>query len=145
MKVVIAVDSFKGSLCSLEAGNAVAEGIKRVNENIETEVCPLADGGEGTVQALVDATGGRIIDLKVCDPLLREVDSFYGILGDGNTAIIEMAAASGINLLRCNELNPLITSTYGTGQIINDAIERGCKNIIVGIGGSGTMTAEQEC
>lgn len=138
MKVVIAPDSYKGSLTAMEVASCIEEGIKRYNKNIEVVKVPMADGGEGTVQALVDATGGRIIDLKVCDPLLREVDSFYGILGDGNTAIIEMAAASGINLLRCNELNPLITSTYGTGQIINDAIERGCKNIIVGIGGSGT-------
>ncbi|MDU5110514.1 MAG: glycerate kinase [Clostridium sp.] len=138
MKVVIAPDSYKGSLTAMEVASCIEEGIKRYNKNIEVVKVPMADGGEGTVQALVDATGGRIINLKVCDPLLREVDSFYGILGDGNTAIIEMAAASGINLLRCNELNPLITSTYGTGQIINDAIERGCKNIIVGIGGSGT-------
>ena len=98
----------------------------------------MADGGEGTVQALVDATGGKIINLKVCDPLLREIDSFYGILGDGKTAIIEMAAASGLNLLHKNELNPLITSTYGTGQILNDAIEKGCRKIIVGLGGSAT-------
>ncbi|MBS5936920.1 glycerate kinase [Clostridium sp.] len=138
MKVVIAPDSYKGSLTAMEVANCIEEGIKRYNKNIEVVKVPMADGGEGTVQALVDATGGRIINLKVCDPLLREVDSFYGILGDGNTAIIEMAAASGINLLDRNELNPLITSTYGTGQIINDAIERGCKNIIVGIGGSGT-------
>lgn len=138
MKVVIAPDSYKGSLTAMEVANCIEEGIKRYNKNIEVVKVPMADGGEGTVQALVDATGGRIIKLRVCDPLLREVDSFYGILGDGNTAIIEMAAASGINLLGCNELNPLITSTYGTGQIINDAIERGCKNIIVGIGGSGT-------
>lgn len=138
MKVVIAPDSYKGSLTAMEVASCIEEGIKRYNKNIEVVKVPMADGGEGTVQALVDATGGRIINLKVCDPLLREVDSFYGILGDGNTAIIEMAAASGINLLDRNELNPLITSTYGTGQIINDAIERGCKNIIVGIGGSGT-------
>lgn len=138
MKVVIAPDSYKGSLTAMEVANCIEEGIKRYNKNIEAVKVPMADGGEGTVQALVDATGGRIINLKVCDPLLREVDSFYGILGDDNTAIIEMAAASGINLLNGNELNPLITSTYGTGQIINDAIERGCKNIIVGIGGSGT-------
>ena len=138
MKVVIAPDSYKGSLTAMEVANCIEEGIKRYSSNIEVVKVPMADGGEGTVQALVDATGGRIINLKVCDPLLREVDSFYGILGDDNTAIIEMAAASGINLLNGNELNPLITSTYGTGQIINDAIERGCKNIIVGIGGSGT-------
>ena len=138
MKVVIAPDSYKGSLTAMEVANCIEEGIKRYNKNIDVVKVPMADGGEGTVQALVDATGGRIINLKVCDPLLREVDSFYGILGDDNTAIIEMAAASGINLLNGNELNPLITSTYGTGQIINDAIERGCKNIIVGIGGSGT-------
>ncbi|WP_300385884.1 glycerate kinase [Clostridium sp.] len=138
MKVIIAPDSYKGSLTAMEVANCIEEGINRYSKNIEVVKVPVADGGEGTVQALVDATGGKIINLKVCDPLLREVDSFYGILGDENTAIIEMAAASGINLLNKNELNPLITSTYGTGQIINDAIEKGCKNIIVGIGGSGT-------
>lgn len=138
MRVIIAPDSYKGSLTAMEVANCIEEGISRYSKNIEIIKVPMADGGEGTVQALVDATGGKIINLKVCDPLLREVDSFYGILGDDNTAIIEMAAASGIHLLNKNELNPLITSTYGTGQIINDAIERGCKNIIVGIGGSGT-------
>lgn len=138
MKVVIAPDSYKGSLTAMEVANCIEEGINRYSKNIEVVKVPMADGGEGTVQALVDATGGKIMNLKVCDPLLREVDSFYGILGDGKTAIIEMAAASGINLLEKEELNPLITSTYGTGQIINDAIKKGCKNIIVGIGGSGT-------
>lgn len=138
MKVVIAPDSYKGSLTAMEVANCIEEGINRYSKNIEVVKVPMADGGEGTVQALVDATGGKIMNLKVCDPLLREVDSFYGILGDGKTAIIEMAAASGINLLEKEELNPLITSTYGTGQIINDAIARGCKNIIVGIGGTAT-------
>ena len=138
MKVVIAPDSYKGSLTAMEVANSIEEGIIKYNKNIEVVKVPMADGGEGTVQALVDATGGKIINLKVCDPLLREIDSFYGILGDGKTAIIEMAAASGLNLLHKNELNPLITSTYGTGQILNDAIEKGCRKIIVGLGGSAT-------
>ena len=109
MKVVIAPDSYKGSLTAMEVANSIEEGIIKYNKNIEVVKVPMADGGEGTVQALVDATGGKIINLKVCDPLLREIDSFYGILGDGKTAIIEMAAASGLNLLHKNELNPLIT------------------------------------
>ena len=138
MKVVIAPDSYKGSLTAMEVANSIEEGIIKYNKNIEVVKVPMADGGEGTVQALVDATGGKIINLKVCDPLLREIDSFYGILGDGKTAIIEMAAASGLNLLHKNELNPLITSTYGTGQFLNDAIEKGCRKIIVGLGGSAT-------
>lgn len=138
MKVVIAPDSYKGSLTALEVANCIEEGINRYSKDIEIIKIPVADGGEGTVQALIDATNGEIIKLKVCDPLLREIDSFYGILGDGKTAVIEMAAASGLYLLKESELNPLITSTYGTGQIINDAIERGCRNLIIGIGGSAT-------
>ena len=138
MKVVIAPDSYKGSLNASEVANSIAEGISIYSKDIEIIKIPMADGGEGTVQAFIDATGGRTIKLKVCDPLLREIDSFYGILGDGKTAIIELAAASGLNLLRKDELNPLITSTYGAGQIINDAIARGCRNLIIGIGGSAT-------
>lgn len=138
MKVVIAPDSYKGSLSALDVAQCIETGIKNYNNTIEVIKVPMADGGEGTVQTLIDAIGGKIINLKVCDPLLREIEAYYGILGDNNTAIIEIAAASGLELLCKEELNPLITSTYGTGQIINDALRRGCKNLIIGIGGSAT-------
>lgn len=138
MKVLIAPDSYKGSLSSIEVADCIEKGIKRYSKDIETIKIPMADGGEGTVETLVNITGGKIVNIKVCDPLLREVDSFYGILGDEKTAVIEMAAASGLNLLSKEELNPLITSTYGTGQIINDAVAKGCTNLIIGIGGTAT-------
>ena len=98
----------------------------------------MADGGEGTVQSLVDATGGTIIELSVHDPLFREIKSFYGMLGDGTTAAIEMAAASGLPLLKPEERNPLKTTSFGAGELIKDAINRGCKEIILGLGGSAT-------
>jgi glycerate 2-kinase len=138
MKVLIAPDSYKGSLSSIEVADCIEKGIKRYSKDIEIIKIPMADGGEGTVETLVNITGGKIVNIKVCDPLLREVDSFYGILGDEKTAVIEMAAASGLNLLSKEELNPLITSTYGTGQIINDAIAKGCTDLIIGIGGTAT-------
>ncbi|KUK07936.1 MAG: Glycerate kinase, partial [Caldanaerobacter subterraneus] len=99
---------------------------------------PMADGGEGTVESLVDATGGKIIKTNVKDPLFRDIESFYGILGDGKTAVIEMAAASGLYLLKDYERNPMITTTYGTGQLIKDALDRGCRRFIIAIGGSAT-------
>ncbi len=138
MKIIIAPDSFKGSLSALEAADAVETGIRRVYSDIDIIKIPMADGGEGTVQSLVDATGGRIISVKALDPLCREVDSFYGILGDGKTAVIEMAAASGLTLLKEEERNPLITTTFGTGQLIKHALDMGCRSIIMGIGGSAT-------
>ena len=99
---------------------------------------PMADGGEGTVQSMVDATNGKIINIEVNDPLLRKIKSFYGILGDGETAVIEMAAASGLPLLATHERNPMITSTFGTGELIKDALDKGCRKIIIGLGGSAT-------
>jgi glycerate kinase len=113
-------------------------GIRHVLPKAEIKLLPLADGGEGTVNALVEATGGHFEKVKVFDPLLRPIDSFYGILGDGQTAVIEMAAASGLELLKPDERNPLITSTYGTGELIKHAIDKGCKKIIIGLGGSAT-------
>ena len=138
MKIVIAPDSFKGSLTALEVAESIQRGIKNIDESIETIIVPMADGGEGTVQSLVDASGGRIIELSVHDPLFRKVNSFYGIMGDGVTAVIEMAAASGLPLLKIEERNPLLTSTYGTGELIVDALSRGCINFIIGLGGSAT-------
>jgi len=138
MKIVIASDSFKGSLTALEVAESIEKGIKNVDESIETIIVPMADGGEGTVQSLIDASGGEIIELTVHDPLFRKVKAFYGIMGDGVTAVIEMAAASGLPLLKIEERNPLLTSTYGTGELINDALIRGCRSFIIGLGGSAT-------
>jgi glycerate kinase len=138
MKIIIAPDSFKGSLSALEVCENIEKGIKKVFDSAEIVRVPMADGGEGTVQSLVDATGGKFISLRVKDPLMRSIDAFYGILGDGNTAVIEMAAASGITLLSKEERNPMETTTYGTGQIIVHALDMGCRNFIIGIGGSAT-------
>lgn len=136
MKVVIAIDSFKGSLSSLEAGNAVAEGIKRADDTIQTEVCALADGGEGTVEALTTAMGGEIQTITATNPLGKKIQCQYGIVQ--KTAIIEMAAVAGITLISEEQKNPLYTTTYGVGEIIKDAIKKGCRRFIVGIGGSAT-------
>ncbi len=138
MKIVIAPDSFKGSLSALEVARSIERGIKNVNESIDTVIVPMADGGEGTVQALIDASGGEIINLTVHDPLSREIQSYYGIMGDGSTAVIEMAAASGLPLLKPEERNPLKTTTYGTGELIKDALDKGCQKFIIGLGGSAT-------
>ncbi|MGH4137821.1 glycerate kinase [Clostridium sp.] len=138
MKIVIAPDSFKGSLSALEVCEGIEKGIRKVLGVAEIVKVPMADGGEGTVQSLVDATGGKLIKVKVKDPLMRTVEAFYGILGDGTTAVIEMAAASGITLLSKEERNPMKTTTYGTGEIIVHALDMGCRNFIIGIGGSAT-------
>ena len=138
MKIVIAPDSFKGSLTALEVAESIEKGIKNVDESIETLIVPMADGGEGTVQSLIDASGGKIIELIVNDPLFRKINSFYGIMGDGVTAVIEMAAASGLPLLKTEERNPLLTTTYGTGELVKDALNRGCRSFIIGLGGSAT-------
>lgn len=141
MKLVIASDSYKGSLTAREVGDRIEAGILKYDNKIEVVKVPMADGGEGTVQSLVDATNGEIITLQVKDPLLRNINSFYGILGDGETAVIEMAAASGLPLLKNGERNPLITSSYGTGQLIKNALDRGCRRFIIGLGGSATNDA----
>ena len=137
MKIVIAIDSFKESLSSIEAGKAASEGIKRVFPNSEIIIKPVADGGEGTVNALTIGLNGHFKEISVSDPLGRRIKAKYGILPD-KTAIIEMATASGLTLLNPNERNPMFTTTYGTGELILDAIEYGCRNIIIGIGGSAT-------
>ncbi len=138
MKILIAPDSFKDCLSAMEVASALARGIQKIIPRAHCILVPMADGGEGTVESLVDATRGKLIELRVLDPLLRETDSFYGISGDGETAVIEMAAASGIELLKEEERDPWITSTYGTGQLIKDALDRGTRKIILGIGGSAT-------
>lgn len=142
MKVVVAIDSFKGSLSSMEAGQAIAEGVKRVYQHAEVVVRPLADGGEGTVEALVEGMGGVFVTKEVTGPLGEKVEAVYGIIESkddlSKTAIIEMSAAAGITLVPEESRNPMNTTTYGVGELILDAIERGCRHFIVGIGGSAT-------
>jgi glycerate kinase len=138
MNILIAPDSFKDCLSAREVAVALSKGILKILPDADLTVLPLADGGEGTVQSVIDATGGRKVELTVMDPLMRPISSFYGITGDGSTAVIEMAAASGLELLEPGERDPWITSTHGTGQLIADALDQGCKHIMLGIGGSAT-------
>jgi len=138
MKVVVAIDSLKGSLSSLEAGKAIAEGIKRVDADAEVCVRPLADGGEGTVEALVEGMNGVYQTVTVTGPLGTPVEGQYGIIEESKTAIIEMSSAAGITLVKPEERNPLHTTTYGVGEMIKDAINKGCRRFLVGIGGSAT-------
>lgn len=137
MKVVVAIDSFKGSLTSVEAGEAVKKGIENVYSDAQVIVKPLADGGEGTVDALVQGLDGRYEYIDVTGPVGRKVKSKYGIVED-KLAIIEMSEAAGITLVDESERNPYYTTTYGVGEIIKDAIKKGCREFIVGIGGSAT-------
>ena len=136
MNILIAMDSFKGSLTSVQAGNAVKEGILRVDSKAEVTVRPLADGGEGTVQALVDGMGGELVSVLVTGPLGEEVCCVYGIIQ--RCAIIEIAGAAGLTLVPEDKRNPMYTTTYGVGEVIRDAIGRGCRRFIIGIGGSAT-------
>ena len=138
MKVVIAIDSLKGSLSSMEAGMAIKDGILAAKPDAEVIVKPLADGGEGTTDALIEGMNGERIDLTVTGPLHTPVDAYYGYLKDTNTAVMEMASAAGITLVPDSEKNPLLATSYGVGEMINDAIQRGCRNFIIGIGGSVT-------
>lgn len=138
MKVVVAIDSLKGSLSSLEAGHAVSEGIHRVFPEAEVIVRPISDGGEGTVEALTSGMSGSIQKTTVTGPLGRPVEAVYGILPESKTAIMEMSAAAGITLVNERERNPLNTTTYGVGEMIRDAIDKGCRHFIMGIGGSAT-------
>ena len=137
MRVVFAIDSFKGSIGSLAAGKAAARGFKEVFPDMTADVCPIADGGEGTVDAIVYGSGGEYRETTVSDPLGRPLSVRYGLLRDG-TAVMEMSAAAGITLLEGDELNPMITDTYGVGEMIVDALDRGARKIIMGIGGSAT-------
>jgi len=137
-KIVVAPDSFKGSLSALEVAESVERGIKKVLPAITIHKVPMADGGEGTLESLVDATSGRLEVVTVMDPLLREIKATFGVLGDNKTAVIEMAQASGICLVAEKEKNPLLTTTFGTGQLIKAALEMGLRNFILAIGGSAT-------
>lgn len=141
MKVLIAMDSFKGSLSSIESSTAIAAGIKEVYPHADIEVLPLADGGEGTVEALVNATDGTLVTIPVTGPLNETVKATYGILGDGKTAVIEVAEACGLPLVPYGERNPLKATSYGVGEIISDAIEKGSREFVIGLGGSATNDA----
>jgi glycerate 2-kinase len=137
MKVVIAIDSFKGCCTTLEAANAVERGIRYYRDDIKTKILPIADGGEGTVETLVKSLNGRYIEVDVLNPLGKKMKSRYGIL-PGEIAVIEMASASGLTLIPEEEYNPLITTTFGTGELIRDALDKGCTTIFIGLGGSAT-------
>ena len=138
MKVVIAIDSLKGSLSSVEAGNCIRAGILRAIPDADVLVSPMADGGEGTVEALISGMGGTLQRVLVSGPLGDPVSCEYGIIEDGKTAVIEMAGTAGITLVPAAQRNPLDTTTYGVGQVIRSAIEKGCRRFLVGIGGSAT-------
>lgn len=136
MKVVAAIDSFKGSMTSMEAGNAVKKGILAAKPDAEVVVNPLADGGEGTVDALIEGLGAKKIPVTVTGPLGEKVSCYYGFLEETKSAVMEMASAAGITLV--TKKDPLRASTYGVGEMIADALKRGCKNFMIGIGGSAT-------
>ncbi len=138
MRIVVAPDSFKGSASASEVADALARGLSRALPNGEFIKVPMADGGEGTVHALVAATNGRLAEEEVCGPLGRKVRAFYGITGDGTTAVIEMAAASGLTLVRREERDPRRATSFGTGELIRAALDQGCRRFIIGIGGSAT-------
>jgi glycerate kinase len=138
MKIVLAPDSFKGNLTSLQVAAALEKGIRRVLPNAKCIKVPMADGGEGTVQSLVDGAGGKFIRKKVTGPAGKPVMARYGLLADGTTAVIEMAEASGLPYVKGKEKNPMKTTSYGTGELILDAIHKGANKIILGIGGSAT-------
>ena len=138
MKIIIAPDSYKESLTAMEVATAIEAGFRQVMPTAEYIKLPMADGGEGTVQSLVDASNGTIIEHQVTGPLGEQVPAFFGIMGDDKTAVIEMAAASGLHLVSPNLRNPMLTTSYGTGELILAALDHGVDHIIVGIGGSAT-------
>ena len=138
MNILIAPDAFKDCMSARQVAISLRRGIERIMPETDFQIAPMADGGEGTVESVIDATGGKRIEWVVKDPLMREINSFYGITGDGSTAVIEMAAASGIELLIPEERDPWVTSTFGTGELIKNALDRGCKKLLLGIGGSAT-------
>jgi glycerate kinase len=138
MKIVIAPDSFKESLTAMAVANEIEAGFREIFPDAEYRKLPVADGGEGTVQAMIDASGGKLVALNVAGPLSEPVAVFYGLMGDGQTAVIEMAAASGLELVPPAQRNPLLTTSYGTGQLIRHALDAGARRFVLGIGGSAT-------
>ena len=138
LRIIAAFDSFKGSLTSREAGEAFRSGFIEVHPDAEVVILPIADGGEGMAEAICEGMGGEMVSAIVSDPLCRKIEARYAVVNDGYTAVIAMSAASGLTLLTPQERNPLIASTYGTGELILDAARRGCREIVVGLGGSAT-------
>ena len=138
MKIVIAPQEFKESLRGIEIAQAMREGVTRVWPDADTLLVPVADGGDGTLQSLVDASDGELMTATVDDPLGRPIEAVWGALGDGRTAVIEMARSSGLALLKPEERNPLVTTTYGVGQLMSLALDAGYRHLIIGIGGSAT-------
>lgn len=138
MKILLSPDSFKGSLTATEAAKAMAAGIHDYNPSLQTILVPVADGGEGTMNSLVEATGGRFVPVFVQDPLGRQIKADYGVLGDGETCVIEIAEASGLERLTEEERNPLLASSFGTGELIHQALNAGFRKFIIGLGGSAT-------
>lgn len=137
-KIVVAIDSFKGSLSTFEAGKAIEEAAKEVYENTEVRILPIADGGEGTVESIISATNGKLVRTVVCNPLGEKIEATYGFIPHTKTAIIEMSAAAGITLISESKRNPMNTTTFGVGEMILDAISKGCRKFLIGIGGSAT-------
>ncbi|ALS79540.1 glycerate kinase [Planococcus kocurii] len=138
MKIIVAPDSFKGSLSATTAAQAMAEAIQELGREIEVVLLPAADGGEGTMTAMVEATGGKLITHDVEDPLGRRITARYGILGDDQICVIEIAEASGLTLLKIEQRNPFKTSSFGTGELICHALDAGFRSFIIGLGGSAT-------
>ena len=141
MKIVVAIDSFKGCLSSKEAGETVKQAIKKQYPTYEVEVYQIADGGEGTLSVLVQLLGAKYVSCQAHDPLMRTINGEYAIVAESKTALIEMASVNGLPLLKEEERNPMLTSTFGTGELIKDALDRGCQHFIIGIGGSATNDA----
>jgi glycerate 2-kinase len=139
MNILVCPDKFKECLSAGNVAAHIRNGILKAHPEAECKIIPLADGGEGTVDAMMEATGGRIESVHVHDPLMRQVSSFFVLSGDGKTAVIEMAAASGLTLLKQEERKPMVTTTYGTGELIRIALDKGCTEIVLGIGGSATV------
>ena len=137
-KIVVAIDSFKGSLSTFEAGNAVKEAAIELYKDVDVVISPIADGGEGTVEAIISAVNGKFIRMVVNNPLGKKIEATYGLIPDTKTAIIEMSAAAGITLIKDSERNPMNTTTFGVGEMILDAISKGCRKFVIGIGGSAT-------
>jgi len=145
MKIVIAPDSFKESLSAQEVCQAMEEGVRRVLPQAEVDACPMADGGEGTVEAMIVATGGRLVGIDTFGPLGEPRKASFGLLGNGRIAVIEMAAAAGLPLVPPDRRNPLLTTTFGVGKLIQAALDLGVRELIIGIGGSATVDGGAGC
>ena len=141
MKIVVAPGSFKGSLTAFQVSDAIEKGFKKIFLDADIVKIPMADGGDGTLECLVNSTNGKIINEVVTGPLGKNVRAYYAVLGDEKTAVIETAASSGLKLLKTEEYNPMLTTTYGTGEMIKSALNKGFRKIIIGVGGSATNDA----